>query len=103
MRLNLLSCVDMACLGYVEGGYKGNSLSTYLRFGLFAVDDWEDRIYVYERDAPGNFNVPAYYGRGFWTAATLSWKVCRWCRIYLRASIKKPGKAELKCQCVLRI
>jgi hypothetical protein len=102
MRLNLLNCVNVACLGYVDGGYKGKALSTFLRFGLFAVDDWEDRIYVYERDAPGNFNVPAYYGRGYWAAATLSWNVSRWCRTYLRASIKKPGKAELKCQCVLR-
>ena len=103
MRLNLLNCVNTSGLGYMEGGYKREELSAYLRFGLFAVDDWEDRIYVYERDAPGSFNVPAYYGRGFWTAATLSWKAARWCKLYLRASIKKPGKAELKFQCVLRL
>lgn len=103
MRLNLMNCVNTAGLGYLEGGYRKNYLAFYLRFGLFAVDDWEDRIYVYERDAPGSFNVPAYYGRGYWTAATFSWKAASWCRLYLRGALKKPGKAELKFQCVFRL
>lgn len=38
------------------------------------MDSWDDRIYSYERDAPGNFNVPAYYGRGFSVNLNLSAK-----------------------------
>ena len=80
---------------------------------MFRVDNWDDRIYVYEGDAPGNFNVRGYYGRGFWTAMTAGVKCSRSCRAYLRASYldypwqtpgteeKKPGKAELKLQVVL--
>ena len=108
MRANLLHCKSLAALVYCEGGYVGESLSAYLRAGLFRVDNWDDRIYVYERDAPGGFNVPAMYGRGVWTAATASWKLSRWLKLYARAAFtaypfmsaekKKPGRAELKLQ-----
>ena len=110
MRANLLHSKSLAGLFYCEGGYVGDALSAYLRGGLFCVDNWDDRIYVYERDAPGGFNVPAMYGRGVWTAATASCKPCRWLKLYGRASFtaypfmdsekKKPGRAELKLQCV---
>ena len=67
-------------------------------------DKWDDRIYVYERDAPGSFNVPAFYGRGLWTSLYCSCKVTKWGKLYCRTSYvsypfmekKKPGKAELK-------
>ena len=112
LRVNALKCADVAVLGYMEGGYTCSSLSAYLRAGCFRVDDWDDRIYVYERDAPDSFNVPAYYGRGMWTAFNIIWKPARWCSIYLRASWtsylfmqkarRKPGRAELKLQTVFR-
>jgi len=44
------------------------SAAMWLRAGLFKVDEWADRIYVYERDAPGTFSTVAYYGRG-WEAS----------------------------------
>ena len=53
----------------MEGGRKSEDYSIYLRGTLFLVDNWDDRIYSYERDAPGNFTVPAYYGRGFSVSA----------------------------------
>ncbi len=104
LRLNVLKCRGTGLLGYFEGGYKAPSLALYLRTGLFRIDNWDDRIYVYERDAPGSFNVPAFYGRGFWTAMTMNWRFARWGRAYLRAALtsypfmaeKKPGRAELK-------
>ena len=112
MRLNALDCVGTGLLGYVEGGYAGGWLMSYMRVGLFKVDCWDDRIYVYERDAPDSFNVPAYYGRGVWTAFNLNVKLSSWCRLYLRASYvgypfmsdetRKPGRAELKIQSVFR-
>ena len=79
---------------------------------MFCVDDWDDRIYVYERDAPGSFNVPAMYGRGVWGSVVMSWKVSRALKVYLRGGYKsyvfmveekkKPGKAELKLHAVLK-
>ena len=96
----------------MDASYRSNNLTAHIRAGIFKVDHWDDRIYVYEYDAPGNFNVPAYYGRGVWTSAVLSYKVQRFLRLYLRASYivyplmdiekKKPGRAELKLQSVFR-
>ena len=115
VRVNALRCKGTGLLSYMEGGYRNRLLTLYVRGGLFRIDNWDDRIYVYERDAPGNFNVPSYYGRGYWTAMTAGVKCARWLRIYLRmsyldypwkspcASSEKPGKAEMKLQAVFRL
>ena len=107
-RVDFLSCKDCGVLGYMEAGYRvGNVLKVYFRSGLFRIDEWDDRIYVYERDSPGNFNVPSFYGRGVWTSLYLTSKFAGWGQIYLRASYvgyplmhenQKPGRAELKLQ-----
>ncbi|MGM9736189.1 MAG: hypothetical protein ACI3ZL_07235 [Candidatus Cryptobacteroides sp.] len=107
-RADAVLCDGCGLLGYVEGGWRGRSLTAYMRTGVFFVDDWDDRIYVYERDAPGTLNVPACYGRGLWAALTASWKYASWGRIFIRAGCtsypfmagqnKKPGNAELKLQ-----
>ncbi len=104
MRLNALHSKGLGLLGYAEGGYKNENLGIYLRQGIFRIDNWADRIYSYERDAPGSFNVPAYYGRGIWAALVMNWRFARWGRLHLRAAFtsypfmeeKKPGRAELK-------
>lgn len=105
-RINLLRCMSTGLLAYAEGGYAHRGLSLYLRQGIFRIDNWDDRIYVYERDAQGSFNVPAFYGRGIWTSAVGSWKFARWGKINVRSSFtsypfmkeKKSGRAELKFQ-----
>ena len=77
-------------LAYIEGGYKGEKLQGYLRLSGFWIDDWDSRIYVYERDAPGNFSVPAYYGRGGSLSAFCGWKHRfrrSTLRLYLRTAI----------------
>jgi hypothetical protein len=99
-------------LAYVDASYKTATITLHLRAGAFCVDNWDDRIYVYEYDAPGSFNVPAYYGRGVWTASVLSWKLSRAVRLYVRGCYisypfmsvekKKPGKAELKLQTIFK-
>ncbi len=110
-RINLVKYVGTSFLAYIEGGYKNDRLSVYLRQLFFVVDDWDDRIYAYERDAPGSFSVPAFYGRGMNTALSVSWKFSGWGKLYFKgvmtsypfmsAEKKKPGKAELKLQFVL--
>lgn len=110
-RINVVYGRKWSALSYFEGGYKDKVFSVYLRAGCFKADDWDDRIYVYERDAPGCFNVPACYGRGYWMSAVAGIKAVRQFKAYLRASWtdypwmpqgkEKPGKAELKIQLVL--
>ncbi|MCD8313037.1 MAG: helix-hairpin-helix domain-containing protein [Bacteroidales bacterium] len=85
-RLNALYNTGLGLLTYVEGGWNSGRMSMYLRTGAFRIDNWADRIYVYERDAPGNFSVPAYYGRGVWGAFTAGVKIVGQCRVYLRLS-----------------
>lgn len=112
MRLNALKCAGLGLLGYVEGIYKSRGLSSCLRSGVLSIDDWDDRIYVYEHDAPGSFNVPAYYGRGVWVSWYMSWKYASWGQMCIRASWidymlmtaekRKPGRAELKIQTLFR-
>jgi hypothetical protein len=107
--MNVLNCVETGFLTYVEGGFKTEKTALYLRQGLFVIDNWDDRIYAYERDVPGSFNVPAFYGRGIWTSLAASWKPARWIKLYARLGYtsyifmkkeKKPGKAELRFQCM---
>ena len=112
MRMDFLKYEDYAIAGYVESGYKWKYVSVFLRQGLFRIDDWDDRIYIYERDAPGNYTVPAFYGRGLWTSTYVSLKPTGNLSLYLRASYitypfmeaqkKKPDRVELKLQCALR-
>ncbi|MBR4756835.1 MAG: hypothetical protein IK076_07830 [Bacteroidales bacterium] len=101
-------------LGYLEFGRKASHYSAYLRGTMFFVDNWDDRIYSYERDAPGNYNVPAYYGRGY-SLSALSGCSTRigdrkkktlkaWFRVsyigypFMDSSLRKPGRIEAKLQ-----
>ena len=111
-RANGLHCAGLAFVGYAEQGLRAQKVTMYLRQGVFFVDDWEDRIYVYERDAPGSFNVPAMYGRGWMASLVLSARLSRSRKCYFRLSRtsysfmpeekRKPGKTELKLQYVFR-
>ncbi len=112
LRFNILHCRNFSYLSYLECGYKAGNLSAWLRTGAFIVDSWDDRIYAYERDAPGNFNVPAYYGRGYWLSFNSGIRLYDGIRLYLRASYQdypwqlpesadKPPKAEVKIQLVM--
>lgn len=110
LRTDVLKCIGTGFLAYVEGGYKADKSGGYIRQGVFVVDNWDDRIYVYERDAPGSFSVPAMYGRGVWTSFTADWRPAKWVKLYFRGSMmsypfmsgekKKPGKTELKLHCI---
>lgn len=111
-RLIVLKSHEHSFLGLLDAAVRSGNLTARLRAGAFQVDHWDDRIYVYEYDAPGSFNVPAYYGRGVWTSSLVSWKINRSVRLYFRASYisycfmseekKKPGRAELKLQSVFK-
>ena len=107
-RVNVLKCNGYGLLAYVDESWNSDALSVHVRQGAFRIDDWEDRIYVYERDAPGSFNVPPFYGRGLWASVYAGWRFWRHGRVYLRmfyltypfmvVEKRKPGKAELRVQ-----
>lgn len=105
-RFDAVRCRAFAWNWYAELGYKAERLSCYLRGGLFKVDDWDDRIYVYERDAPGSFTVPARYGRGWNASAYAAWKIGRRHALWLRVETvqypwnltPKSGRIEARLQ-----
>lgn len=105
MRYDTVWCRDRSWLWYLEPAYAVEKLGLFARFTLFKVDNWDDRIYVYERDAPGNFNVPVCYGRGWNASAVAGFKRGRRHSFWIRASYLtypwmtgKDGKVELKLQ-----
>jgi len=112
-RGNTVHSREWGWMGYMEGGYE-SIFKIFLRAGVFKVDNWDDRIYVYERDAPGNYNSPALYGRGWWCSLLAGLKIKKEKRtshsLYLRSSFTsydfmptpKPSKLELKLQYGIR-
>ena len=104
-RLNGVHDGGFGILGYLEGGWKPPDGAVWIRLTAFSTDGWSSRIYVYERDAPGNFSVPAYSGTGFSAMAYAGWKKRfrkTTFKLYLRGSYRwqkeKPGLAGLKLQ-----
>lgn len=109
LRCQALWCTSFAWMTYAEISFK-RTISAYLRAGLFRIDNWNDRIYCYERDAPGNFNNQALYGRGWNASAFVSWKINRAHSLYLRLSaIEYPwtpgrkGYGEIRFQYALTL
>ncbi len=91
---------------YAEAGFRTDALKVWLRGGIFKVDEWDDRIYVYERDAPGSFTVPARYGRGWNVSLYAAWKLHARHSIWLRIETveypwnlsPKEGRVEARLQ-----
>ena len=75
-----------SCLFYLEPGFVSEVFSLYARATLYACDIWDERIFIYERDAPGSFNMKAYCGRGWAASVVAGWKIKKQ-RVHLRASL----------------
>lgn len=87
LRGEAVQCETWGFLTYLEGGYKNDYLSAFLRLNAFHIPHWNDRIYCYERDAPGTFSVPAYSGTGLSASLVAGYKVHLW-RITLKANLR---------------
>ena len=78
-----------------------------MRAMVYRVDNWDDRIYAYERGVPGSFSIPALYGRGWRLNFAASWKTALWKgRLKLYASgylTGKRGKAALEASLVYEL
>ncbi|MBQ9184877.1 MAG: hypothetical protein IJ151_03265 [Bacteroidales bacterium] len=101
-RLNWVHSLKNGFLTYLEAAFEGRkSGALWLRATYFAAEKWADRLYSYERDAPGSFLIPAYYGQGLAASAYLSRKFAigrsQGLTCYLRASyITKKSVAEVR-------
>ena len=87
LRGEAVHCDAWGFLSYLEGGFKNETLSAYFRFNAFHIPQWEDRIYCYERDAPGTFSVPAYSGTGLAASLVAGYRL-RFRRITLKANLR---------------
>ena len=63
LRLHGAWCGSPGFLAYAEYGWQGK-VQLWLRGTVYRTGSWASRIYVYERDVPGSFSVPACYGEG---------------------------------------
>jgi len=93
LRLDAVRCVRTGFLSYIEQGYDDAKHRLWLRETFFFADRWADRVYAYERDAPGGFSVPAFYGRGLKLAALGGWKL-RLLQKRLRLSLYGRASAQ---------
>jgi len=92
--LSLSSRGEVSVLGvpgyllYQEAGYAAPSglWNLFVRGTVFHVDDWDNRIYCYERDLYGTFSVPAAYGRGFGLYLFGNVRACDWLKFSLKTS-----------------
>ena len=109
MRLHGAWCQGPGLLMYWEAGYTPGAWQIWFRSTCYSTSAWASRIYVYERDIPGSFSVPACYGRGQALSLLLS-HTLRARRFRLKSALrascawndKKPGPSPgLKFQCTL--
>ena len=117
IRIEGLLCRSPAGLSYAELGRKTGKYSAYFRGTVFLVDNWDDRIYSYERDAPGNYTVPAYYGRGYSLSAVgggrfrFGGRKAKTLKVHFRVSTvrypfmpePKPARTEAKLQVMVSL
>ena len=99
-RVEYLHCHKNGLLSYAEFGRQGEIWFFFLRGTWYSTGGWIDRIYCYERDAPGNFNVPACYGRGggvslYGGFTPLRGRGGRLLKTYARLWFRSPGMSVL--------
>ncbi len=70
-----------------QAAFRFSWLSSVLQCSMFNVGNWDSRIYLYQYDAPGAFNIPAMYGRGYFVALYSSFKLTRWAKLYFRTGL----------------
>lgn len=110
LRYHRLWSKGSSWLFYAGEGLDFGRFCLYARWSLFCVDDWEDRIYAYERDLPWSFSVPAFYGRGYAVYAVAGFRFGRSHRLDMKVSwiqypwntVHKDSSLDLRAQYSLR-
>lgn len=78
----------VAC--YAECGYlyEGGKWEGVIRGTVYHIDEWDNRIYFYERDLPQSFSVPALYRRGWDVYGYIKYAPLSRVGLYLKASTR---------------
>jgi hypothetical protein len=66
--------------------YERGRFTVTGRYALFDTDDYDNRLYLYERDAWLSFTFPAYYGKGIRNYLMLQYRAGRKADLWLRWS-----------------
>lgn len=86
--LSLCHSEQWGILGYCEQGLVFPWGSFYLKECLFSAERWSDRLYLYEREAPGAFSVPAYYGKGWSASFYAMGRIARAWKLYVKGDCR---------------
>jgi hypothetical protein len=62
-------------------------VTLWLRHAVFNTDDWNSRIYAYENDLPGTFNIPALSGKGSRSCIMIAWKKNNWGELRIKYGV----------------
>jgi hypothetical protein len=62
-------------------------LSGTIRYALFDIPGYDQRIYIYEPEVLYGYSMPAYSGKGIRVCVVAKWRITRWCEIWARGGI----------------
>lgn len=65
-------------------GFHFGKLDFNCRFAIFDTDDYDSRIYIYEKDILYSFSLPALYGKGTRTYLMVHFKILRKTDFWIR-------------------
>jgi hypothetical protein len=58
-----------------------------LRYALFDIPGYNQRIYIYEPEVLFGYSMPAYSGKGIRGCIVLKWKVTPFCDVWARSGV----------------
>lgn len=67
--------------------YQTGKWMIYYRLAMFDADDYDVRVYLYEKDVLHYFNVPALFNKGNRHALLLKYKANDWLNIWFKAQM----------------
>lgn len=62
-------------------------LTGTLRYALFDIPVYDQRIYIYEPEVLYGYSMPAYSGRGIRVCLVLKYAITRWCQVWARGAV----------------
>lgn len=66
---------------------SGKTVSATLRYALFDLPGYDQRIYIYEPEVLYGYSMPAYSGNGIRGCLVVKYRATRWCSIWARCGV----------------
>lgn len=89
--------------GWTMGFYCGNDISyenkdksirLWMRYAIFDIPEWDNRIYAYENDIPFTFSIPAYHKSGARTIFLAKISPCKNAEFWFRYSLTVYNRTD---------